>query len=111
MGPSILSIQAEADPAMASLRQLHMTFGRRWHFCGVKDKQLLTCLVADPKFRLIRCQTRAVGTVGDFFFPCEYAVEGLTGLEVYDIESHMVAKTDIADPVLAIHCVRENTAF
>src|SRR5262245_36113921 len=60
VAPGEAPVEAESHPAMAAGAEVHLSQFLRRHFRGVEIKQLLPILVADPKFLLVRRETRAV---------------------------------------------------
>jgi len=63
VGPGVFSVEAERDPTVATLAEGHMFDFTRRHLRGVEDEQLLSVLIANPKFLLVRRKRGSVSAM------------------------------------------------
>src|SRR5438093_1951797 len=97
-----MSVEAEADPAVTTGAQFDLPFRFGWHLHRIENEKLLALLIADPQFRLIRCEGGAMSAMRDRLLSSEHTMRHFTRLKVYDIKAHVLPQTNIGKAVLAI---------
>lgn len=86
VGPGVMTVEAEANPAMAFPDQVNLAFGPRGHLGRVEDEQLLALLIADPELGFIGRQRHPVGPMSYGRSSRGDPVQKLAGLQIHDIE-------------------------